>query len=123
MYFSLINSRNIRVSKAHGGRPSENVFSLTDSVVSLKEFPSLECHGQPLPTEVLPAAKKGRIATEFINNGMEEGEQVIETSDMAMEDVDMPGDSRRWEVKHQVTDMGPDLNKKNQGDGQPKLSF
>ncbi|KAK8987044.1 hypothetical protein V6N11_055361 [Hibiscus sabdariffa] len=58
-----------KLSESHGGRPPDTSLTPSESLFSLNEIPVLERHGSPIPTEIMPMAKRGCIETDSATTG------------------------------------------------------
>ncbi|KAK8495055.1 hypothetical protein V6N13_122746 [Hibiscus sabdariffa] len=100
-----------RFPVSHEGRPPDIVDAPADSNSAVNGLSSLERHGAPLPIELMPTAKKGRLESDTELPGRHDGACLGDDFDMTMEDGDCPNAPRG---------IG---SQPGQNVGQPKPSF
>ncbi|KAK9008586.1 hypothetical protein V6N11_075475 [Hibiscus sabdariffa] len=110
-----------KIPGSHGGRPPDLMPAPTASAVSGKDVQVLERHGSPIPSEVMPMAKRGRTGTASGCDSMEDGKEVSDY-DTSMGEVDA-STNLKGSTDNPVQTMGPSLVQVRHDDGQPKLSF
>ncbi|KAL4279462.1 hypothetical protein GQ457_03G024230 [Hibiscus cannabinus] len=126
MFLIILETQNIRVESnpsanlgvefsqfpaSHGGRPPDIVDAPAVSNPAVTGLSSLERHGAPLPIELMPTAKKGRLESDTELSGRHDGPRLGADFDMTMEDGDCPNALRGI-----GSQPGPNA-------GQPKPSF
>ncbi|KAK8556874.1 hypothetical protein V6N12_003265 [Hibiscus sabdariffa] len=92
-------------------RPPDVVFDPADPALARNGLPTLEHHGSPLPTEVIPTAKRGRLESEDVTLEIQDDARLGDHYDTTMGDGEDINPLRGVE------------NQAGQGDGQPKPSF
>ncbi|KAK8637449.1 hypothetical protein V6N13_064868 [Hibiscus sabdariffa] len=99
-------------SDGGGGFNRQNVvFDPADPALARNGLPTLEHHGSPLPTEVIPTAKRGRLESEDVTLEIQDDARLGDHYDTTMGDGEDINPLRGVE------------NQAGQGDGQPKPSF
>ncbi|KAL4272707.1 hypothetical protein GQ457_13G011180 [Hibiscus cannabinus] len=110
-----------KLSESHGGQPPDNAPAPSEFLHVLNGIPLLERHGSPLPTEVMPMSKRGRLETDNLTSGMEDGTQLGDFFDTTMGDADTANPTGT--VAAPAMNVHMNLNQGVQENGQPKLSF
>ncbi|KAK8627212.1 hypothetical protein V6N13_134831 [Hibiscus sabdariffa] len=110
-----------KLSKSHGGQPPDNAPAPSEFLPVLNGIPLLERHGSSLPTEVMPMSKRGRLETDNLTTGMEDGTQLGDLFDTTMGDADTTNPTGT--VAAPTMNVHMNLNQGVQENGQPKLSF